>query len=489
MPPEPINAESPLEEQLVAYLDGELDGESCRRIEELLAVDPEVRRKLHRLERTWEMLDELDTAPVGEDFTRTTLEMVALAAEQDVRKSVEEAPRRRRRTWLLAGGGMFAAGLAGFMAFTLIAPNPNGELNKELIRDLPVLENLDEYRQIQDIEFLRLLQKSELFSKGNSKEETALASRPGTVGVKGDLVKYIQTLTPDQKDELLRKRERFAGSGPDEQNRLRKLHEQIQKDEHADELRGIMNRYYEWYRLLPPYSRPESTLSAEKRMDWIKDRKQKEQTEITNRPPAGKDSDTLWSWMEEYAKNHETVFIKGLPEWLQKNLSSMDPSARRRWVMWMMWQRPPGGQSKESLFSESDLAELQAKFTLETQKLLEAKPPAEQIRIVQNWAHNLMRQKNPRRGPGAGDPVNDKLLAEFFEKDLTDEQRDRLMILPSEDMQQQLLRLYIAKNRPPDMFRRGPDGFGPPPPLGEGFGPDQRPPERPENPENPAKKP
>ncbi|MGD0517107.1 MAG: hypothetical protein ABSA26_06185, partial [Thermoguttaceae bacterium] len=238
MSQEPVNAESLLEEQLVAYLDGELDGESCRRIEELLAVDPEVRRKLHRLERTWEMLDELDTAPVGEDFTRSTLEMVALAAEQDVRKSVEEAPRRRRRMWLLAGGIMFAAGLAGFMAFTLLAPNPNRELNKELIQDLPVLENLDEYRQIQDIEFLRLLQNSGLFSKGNSKEETVLASRPGTVGVKGDLVKYIQTLTPDQKDELSRKRERFAGLGADEQNRLRKLHEQIQKDEHADELRG-----------------------------------------------------------------------------------------------------------------------------------------------------------------------------------------------------------------------------------------------------------
>ena len=484
MSQEPVNAESPLEEQLVAYLDGELDGESCRRIEELLAVDPEIRRKLHRLERTWEMLDELDTAPVGEDFTRTTLEMVALAAEQDVRKSVEEAPRRRRRMWLLAGGIMFAAGLAGFMAFTLLAANPNRELNKALIRDLPVLENLDEYRQIQDIEFLRLLQNSGLFSKGNSKEETVLASRPGTVGVKGDLVEYIQNLKPEQKDELVHKRERFAGLGPDEQNRLRELHEQIQKDDEADELRGITNRYYKWYRLLPSYSRPELTLSAEKRMAWIKDRKQKEQTEITNRPPAGKDSEVLWKWMEDYEAEHEKTFVDKLPEWIQKNLKVMPPAAIRRWVMMMMWPRPQGEKNKESQFSDGNLVELRSIFTTETQKLLEAKSKAEQIKILQNWTHNLVRQNNPGRGPGM-----DKLLAEFFEKDLTAEERDSLMILPSEDMQQRLLGLYISKNRPPDMFRRGPDEFGPPPPPGEGFGPDQRPTERPENPENPGKKP
>ena len=124
MSQEPVNAETSIEEQLVAYLDGELDNESCRRIEELLAVDPDVRRKLHWLEQTWEILDELDTAPVGEDFTRTTMQMVALAAEEDVRKAAEAAPRRRRRAWLLTGLGMLAAGVAGFAIFVVAAPNP-----------------------------------------------------------------------------------------------------------------------------------------------------------------------------------------------------------------------------------------------------------------------------------------------------------------------------------------------------------------------------
>ncbi len=491
MSQEPINAESSVEEQLVAYLDGELDGESCRRIEELLAVDPEVRRKLHWLERTWEILDELDTAPVGEDFTRTTMEMVALAAEEDVRKSLEEAPRRRRRTWLLCGGGMLAAGLAGFMAFTLMASNPNRQLNKELVQDLPILENLDEYQQIQDIKFLRMLQESGLFPKVETKEGDTVASPPTAVRAGEDLAQHIKKdLDPNQKADLLQKQSRFIHLDPAEQNQLRQLYEQIRADRGADDLRGIMERYYEWFKSLPSYYRLELThLTAEERIEWIKNYKQKEQTEITNRPPAGKDSEALWRWMEDYESKHEKAFMENLPDWMQKNLKGMAPGAIHRWVMGMMWPRPQSGQSKESPFSEGDLTELRSIFTPGTRKLLEDKSKDEQITILQNWAHYLVRQNNPRRGPGMEGPVNDKLLAEFFEKDLSDEERDSLMNLPPEDMQQQLLRDYIMKNRPPGMITRRSDEFGPGPPPGPGFGPGRRGSDRSEKPENQDKKP
>ena len=105
-------ARAPLDEELVAYLDGELDAESGRRIEALLASDAAVRRRLQSLERTWDLLDELDAAPLGEPFTQTTLEMVAVAARQEIEKSRAEAPRRRRR-WLLAVGGGPAGGGGG----------------------------------------------------------------------------------------------------------------------------------------------------------------------------------------------------------------------------------------------------------------------------------------------------------------------------------------------------------------------------------------
>jgi anti-sigma factor RsiW len=150
-----------LEEQLVAYLDGELDDESSRQVEELLATDPKVRETLEKLEGTWDLLDNLEQLQPEEILTRSTLEMVAVAAEDDVRRQQAEAPRRRRQRRLLGGVGALAAGAGGFLAVALFWP----DRNETLLEDLPVIEHYDQYRQIGDFQFLeRLLEnKDELF--------------------------------------------------------------------------------------------------------------------------------------------------------------------------------------------------------------------------------------------------------------------------------------------------------------------------------------
>ena len=116
-----------------------------------------VRDTLKKLEGTWELLDKLERAHIDEVFTQSTLEMVAVAAADDVQQQEAQAPRRRRRRWLVAGAGFLAAAAAGFLAVALFWPNPN----QQLLQDLPVLERLDQYRQIDDVEFLELLLENE----------------------------------------------------------------------------------------------------------------------------------------------------------------------------------------------------------------------------------------------------------------------------------------------------------------------------------------
>jgi len=162
----PANAELSLQEQLVAYLDGELDAEASRRVEELLATDPQVRQALQGLDRTWELLGELEMPQVAERFAQSTLEMVAVAAAEDTERSRTEASRRRRWRWVILSASLLAAGAAGFLGIWL-RPDPN----RQLIDDLPVLESLDEYRQIDDIEFLRSLHKQGLFAEEGGNEQ------------------------------------------------------------------------------------------------------------------------------------------------------------------------------------------------------------------------------------------------------------------------------------------------------------------------------
>lgn len=149
----------PVSEELSAYLDGELDAESVRRLEERLARDTEYQAELQRLERAWGLLDRLPRATVDEDFTKTTIEMVALAASEDAQAVLAAQPRRRRRRRLLGAAAMLATGLIGFVIGTQLWPDPN----EQLLRDLRVLENLELYYQADDIEFLRMLEKEGLF--------------------------------------------------------------------------------------------------------------------------------------------------------------------------------------------------------------------------------------------------------------------------------------------------------------------------------------
>ena len=163
--PDPTD-DAVLDEQLVAYLDGELDEETSRRIETQIASDPPLRERLKRLGWTWDLLGELERPDADRAFAKTTLEMVALAAEDEVRLIESEEPRRRLKRWTWAAAGLVAAGAIGFACVALFHPDPNAQL----LEDLPALENLDEYRRVDDIEFLRELQKSGLFTEDSSNE-------------------------------------------------------------------------------------------------------------------------------------------------------------------------------------------------------------------------------------------------------------------------------------------------------------------------------
>lgn len=156
-----------LDEQLVAYLDGELDEETARRIETLAAADPKLRERLKQFGQAWELLSHLEQSETAGTFTEATLELVAIQAEAEARRHEAELPRLRRRRRAMVGGSLLLAGLVGFLAGAWMRPDPN----RPLLEDLPVIENVDEYIHIlgetesveQSIDFLRKLREAKLF--------------------------------------------------------------------------------------------------------------------------------------------------------------------------------------------------------------------------------------------------------------------------------------------------------------------------------------
>ena len=150
----------PTQEDLVAYLDGELSEESTRHIEELLRTSPDVREEVQRLERAWDLLGELPKSEADESFTQTTVEIAAVQAQQDLAAGRAARPRKRQRQWMLVGLMLGVAGFLGVVATQWIWPEPD----EALLRDIPVLEYLDEFNQADNIQFLRKLRDDKLFT-------------------------------------------------------------------------------------------------------------------------------------------------------------------------------------------------------------------------------------------------------------------------------------------------------------------------------------
>jgi anti-sigma factor RsiW len=161
MADEPKTPAELLDEELVAYLDGELDEEGARHLEQRLAAEEPLRKRLQQLAHSWDLLDQLPRTNVDDKFARTTVQTVTLAIAQQVNEDEQAEPARRRWRWVGSVAAVGACGVAGF----LLVAGIRGRPNDRLLRDLPVIENVELYRQAGDLDFLHKLQDEGLFAE------------------------------------------------------------------------------------------------------------------------------------------------------------------------------------------------------------------------------------------------------------------------------------------------------------------------------------
>jgi len=141
---------------LVAYLDGELGEEDARAIEHTLAGSEVARHEVEMLGRTWELLDTLPVASASTEFAAKTIASIRV---ETVPASVDWRPYARRG---LIGLGwvtcLAAIGVIGFAAGHHWIP----QADDVYVRELPMLERLDAYRDVGSIDVLRELQSQRL---------------------------------------------------------------------------------------------------------------------------------------------------------------------------------------------------------------------------------------------------------------------------------------------------------------------------------------
>jgi anti-sigma factor RsiW len=151
----PADKEDP--ERLVAYLDGELSEEEAREVEIRLNRDPTTRAEAEALRRTWDLLDYLPRPEPSPSFTHRTLERVTGHVSGS---RLSRGPRHWPRRAAVAAAFVLAL-LGGYLVgFALLPYRPS---EKDLVRDLRLIENFRLYEHVDSLDFLRELNHPDLF--------------------------------------------------------------------------------------------------------------------------------------------------------------------------------------------------------------------------------------------------------------------------------------------------------------------------------------
>ena len=169
-----------IQNNLVAYLDGELNESDTEQVETSLSTSPELRRDVEVLIRTWDMLDFLPDQSATEEFTQRTIQSAIM--ETTPENSENQSASTASRDWssILSEVRFYLFWLVGMTLFSalgfLLTHKWTSSERDKLVQDLQVIKHLDRYESIQSLDFLRELQKRELFEHPADKSETTANS-------------------------------------------------------------------------------------------------------------------------------------------------------------------------------------------------------------------------------------------------------------------------------------------------------------------------
>ena len=405
----------PLRDQLVAYLDGELSTEDNLRVEQGLSNDDQLRGELRGLEQSWRMLDALPRAPVDSSFTRSTVEMAALATN-----TAENPSWRRARVTLTRALALAAAASLGFLAIAILRPNPNSELN----RDFELLIDLDSYQVAGDARFMRLLWESKLFT---SPSDTVAVEPPSSPN----------DLNPTELRELRGDWERFQELPGEERNRLRGLEQELEHHERPEEARVVLRRYSAWLGTLSIAQRAElSALEPEQRIDYIRAR------------------------MELLSESDSRALVEWIVKMVESRLESLPQPQRARWrnakgdhrlaLALAMWSKAAGApRAAVARIDSAEWSELGKALSPSARSKLEAAKTEEKRRkLLRGWidqASRSMLGKPFWTTSGIQAPTEEE-LQEFASSDRsTAAEREKLKDLSGPEVQAQLRRWYIQR--------------------------------------------
>lgn len=427
-----------LHEALVAYLDGELSDGDAAELERQLDADPLLQKAMRELEESWKLLDDLTPAspeqPSTNAFTQATLTRAIDSIRQTSPSSNSAgSPWSRAARRLVVLLAAFAAGIASYGATATWL----GHSQTELLRNLPLIAQVDRYRNLDDLEHLRTL--AELFSAANHVGDslgTEFALEQATLDERRA---WMHSLDRQALHQMQAKSQRYFALSSPQQRQLKSLHAAIQSAPDQESLQHAMLMYTQWLGSLTSVQRAALlSMGREERLAAITTAlEEAERTLVAGTPLERADLERLRTWSRDFiAENHERL-MRRLPAEARRSWSRVAPSRQRLMLLNVLLRRfRPLGP-----VSDDELAQLTASLTPKAQAALSAAKGQDRELLAQ-W---LQRANMPRIPSWARTPSPAKL--EAFYRTLSLGRRRYLDQLPPAQSRDALLTLYFLQRR------------------------------------------
>jgi len=245
-----------------------------------------------------------------------------------------------------------------------------------------------------------------------------------------------------EKKELQQKQDRFYRLAPEQQDRLRRLHQGVSNDAQADRLRGVMERYTSWLKTLDPGQRADLlTRPPKDRVDEIKrlieEQEKRRLRTFMARELSDADLAAIAEWMDDYIRRHESDILANMPPMLKERFRESDDLRKRGMLLYMM--APPPGLRKGGPRGdmprpdEADIERLASELSIKAQRELEKAKQARRLNeLAQHWMWAAVFRK-----------AASGKLRQFY-NDLPPEERERLENLSGKEMLSELTRQFHA---------------------------------------------
>ena len=278
----------------------------------------------------------------------------------------------------------------------------------------------------------------------------------------------LEAMSPVEKEALAEKRTRFDALPTAEKERLRQLNSDLTADPQANELRGIMSRYYEWLKTLTSDQRAQLlSTPTDQRLAKIQkllaEQEQQRFRRLADQRLSPEDMEQVYHWTTTYIRSRETRLIAVLPQERRREIEQI-PEEAHRWRT-LFWQLRSHDLPDPILPTQEEIDGLVSTLSEEAKQIFAAATDDLQRKeLVQRWIRASMFSRLVQS-------VSEEDLMEFMQNELDPRTRARLESLPREAMQGELRRQYLFhKFRG---FGGGPPRFGgpggrPPPDWEEG---------------------